>query len=155
MSMNQESTTVHDKIEENISIFIEAVELSPDLEIVDTTISKQTEIEVFIIRNHALDEGIEGAFVEISVNEVIEKVEDFDKAAEIIKVLTTQRAAIVVNGVTRIVGYYSRVNNWNKSKIGELRDRVASRMTGGYILGKDKPLFQNEAETAVNNLTCW
>lgn len=26
-------------------------------------------------------------------------------------------------GVTRIVGYYSRVSNWNKSKIGELHDR--------------------------------
>ncbi|MHC4196786.1 MAG: hypothetical protein ACYSRP_02590 [Planctomycetota bacterium] len=26
-------------------------------------------------------------------------------------------------GVTRIVGYYSRTSNWNKSKIGELRDR--------------------------------
>ena len=28
-----------------------------------------------------------------------------------------------LHGVTRIVGYYSRINNWNKSKIGELRDR--------------------------------
>jgi ribonucleoside-triphosphate reductase len=28
-----------------------------------------------------------------------------------------------VFGVTRIVGYYSRVNNWNKSKVGELKDR--------------------------------
>jgi hypothetical protein len=26
-------------------------------------------------------------------------------------------------GVTRIVGYYSRINNWNKSKLGELQDR--------------------------------
>ncbi len=26
-------------------------------------------------------------------------------------------------GVTRIVGYYSRTSNWNKSKIGELKDR--------------------------------
>ena len=26
-------------------------------------------------------------------------------------------------GITRIVGYYSRVSNWNKSKLGELRDR--------------------------------
>ncbi|HHT9131598.1 MAG TPA: hypothetical protein ACFYED_03845 [Candidatus Tripitaka californicus] len=26
-------------------------------------------------------------------------------------------------GVTRIVGYYSRISNWNKSKLGELRDR--------------------------------
>ena len=28
-----------------------------------------------------------------------------------------------VYGITRIVGYYSRVNNWNKSKLGELHDR--------------------------------
>lgn len=32
---------------------------------------------------------------------------------------------IRVHGVTRIVGYYSRVQNWNASKIGELRDRRA------------------------------
>jgi len=28
-----------------------------------------------------------------------------------------------VYGLTRIVGYFSRVNNWNKSKTGELKDR--------------------------------
>ena len=28
-----------------------------------------------------------------------------------------------VSGITRIVGYYSRINNWNKSKVGELKDR--------------------------------
>jgi ribonucleoside-triphosphate reductase len=28
-----------------------------------------------------------------------------------------------VYGITRIVGYYSRINNWNRSKIGELRER--------------------------------
>ena len=28
-----------------------------------------------------------------------------------------------VYGITRIVGYYSRVPNWNKSKLGELQDR--------------------------------
>ena len=32
--------------------------------------------------------------------------------------------------VTRIVGYYSRIENWNKSKIGELADR----RHGNYIL---------------------
>lgn len=32
-----------------------------------------------------------------------------------------------LQGVTRIVGYYSRVSNWNKSKIGELRDRQAGK----------------------------
>ena len=28
-----------------------------------------------------------------------------------------------VYGITRIVGYFSRISNWNKSKLGELRDR--------------------------------
>lgn len=28
-----------------------------------------------------------------------------------------------VYGVSRIVGYYSRINNWNKSKVSELQDR--------------------------------
>ena len=32
-----------------------------------------------------------------------------------------------VYGLTRIVGYFSRVTNWNKSKLGELRDRRAGR----------------------------
>jgi hypothetical protein len=35
---------------------------------------------------------------------------------------------LVVNGrdvihITRVCGYYSRVSNWNKSKVGELKDR--------------------------------
>jgi ribonucleoside-triphosphate reductase len=40
-----------------------------------------------------------------------------------------------VYGVTRIVGYFSRVNNWNKSKIGELNDRHK----GDYSVGRSSP----------------
>jgi ribonucleoside-triphosphate reductase len=40
-----------------------------------------------------------------------------------------------VYGVTRIVGYYSRINNWNKSKIGELHDRHR----GDYSVGRSAP----------------
>ena len=40
-----------------------------------------------------------------------------------------------LHGVTRIVGYYSRINNWNKSKIGELHDRHS----GDYAVGKPTP----------------
>ena len=40
-----------------------------------------------------------------------------------------------LHGVTRIVGYYSRINNWNKSKIGELHDRHQ----GDYGVGKPTP----------------
>ena len=28
-----------------------------------------------------------------------------------------------VYGITRIVGYFSRISNWNRSKLGELKDR--------------------------------
>jgi len=41
-----------------------------------------------------------------------------------------------VYGITRIVGYFSRINNWNKSKIGELKDRHK----GSYrIAGESSP----------------
>lgn len=30
---------------------------------------------------------------------------------------------MVLHGITRIVGYYSRIQNWNSSKLSELRDR--------------------------------
>ncbi|GEM_PF-561030 len=35
-----------------------------------------------------------------------------------------------VSHMTRIVGYYSKVQNWNKSKLGELKDRH----TGNYAV---------------------
>ena len=40
-----------------------------------------------------------------------------------------------VTGVTRIVGYFSRIDNWNKSKIGELKDR----RRGNYSLTNSAP----------------
>ena len=39
-----------------------------------------------------------------------------------------------VYGVTRIVGYYSKITNWNKNKIGELKDRHS----GNYKLSSLK-----------------
>jgi len=38
----------------------------------------------------------------------------------------------VLRHMTRVVGYYSRVENWNKSKLGELKDRH----NGDYTLDK-------------------
>ena len=40
-----------------------------------------------------------------------------------------------VFSMTRIVGYYSRISNWNKSKIGELKDRHR----GNYNVGTSAP----------------
>ncbi|MCF6157194.1 MAG: anaerobic ribonucleoside-triphosphate reductase [wastewater metagenome] len=41
-----------------------------------------------------------------------------------------------VYGVSRIVGYFSRINNWNKSKIGELADRHKGNYTVNDVLPK-------------------
>lgn len=42
--------------------------------------------------------------------------------AELLKAVVNGRAVVQV---TRIVGYYSHTDNWNKSKLGELNDRRA------------------------------
>lgn len=38
-------------------------------------------------------------------------------------VLLGKRPARIMKGFTRIVGYYSELGNWNRSKLAELRDR--------------------------------
>ena len=37
--------------------------------------------------------------------------------------------AEVLEGRTRIVGYFSKVKNWNKGKLGELKDRQGGKYT--------------------------
>jgi anaerobic ribonucleoside-triphosphate reductase len=46
------------------------------------------------------------------------------------QVLTGAREPGVLHHITRIVGYYSRVENWNRSKMGELK----SRRKGDYSI---------------------
>jgi len=36
-----------------------------------------------------------------------------------------------VYGITRIVGYFSKITTWNRGKLGELKDRVRTDMKGG------------------------
>lgn len=38
--------------------------------------------------------------------------------------------SLKVYGVTRIVGYFSKIQTWNKSKVGELYDRVRTKLEG-------------------------
>lgn len=145
----KENAGVAEKVEKNLSVFIEAVELSSDLEIIGTAIpSDEGSEEVFVIRDYSKTEGIEGAYVEVSIDEVAQKVTDSDKAQEILRVIQNDRSSIVLNGITRIVGYYSRVNNWNKSKVGELRDRA----NGRYGLTKENPIFQKERLKMIDSL---
>ncbi|KPK48930.1 MAG: hypothetical protein AMK72_05760, partial [Planctomycetes bacterium SM23_25] len=51
-----------------------------------------------------------------------------------------------VYGMTRIVGYFSRVSNWNKSKLGELKDR----RRGNYsVMEVVPPMRSTEIGTAA------
>ncbi len=142
----KESASIVESVEKSLTIFVEAVELSSDLEIIGTAFPNSK--EVFVIRDYSKTEGIEGAYVEVSIDEIVRKVTDTDKAQEFIKVIQNDRKPIVLNGITRIVGYYSRVNNWNKSKVGELRDRAK----GSYGLTGKSPLFQDDRLGMIDSL---
>ncbi|MHC4267881.1 MAG: hypothetical protein ACYSTS_05405 [Planctomycetota bacterium] len=152
MEIVKKNTDAAEGVEKSLTIFVEAVELSSDLEIIGTAYPSNADNgkgeEVFVIRDYSKTEGVEGAYVEVSINEVVQKVTDFDKAQEFVKVIQNDRASIVLNGITRIVGYYSRVNNWNKSKVGELRDRAH----GSYGLTGASPLFHNDRLDTIDSL---
>ena len=52
---------------------------------------------------------------------------------EVLKnILTSKREPRMLRHMTRIVGYYSQVGNWNKSKLGELK----ARHKGNYSVPK-------------------
>jgi hypothetical protein len=107
-----ESENIQMLIEEKLVAFDTAIEEHKLLEI-DGDIGGDTPQEHLLkIINHKL----ECAF-SISVDAIIRQDLDY-----VIKALETG-ITTHLHGVTRIVGYYSRVSNWNKSKIGELNDR--------------------------------
>jgi hypothetical protein len=62
------------------------------------------------------------------------------------EVVVGQRNPAPLYHVTRIVGYYSRVENWNKSKLGELMDRRQGdyRLTPEQLT-EDLPQMQKSA----------
>ena len=103
-------------IEEKLKAFDAAIEGHEFLEI-DGDIEGSTPQEHLLkIINHKL----ECAF-SINIDAIIRQ--------DLEHVVNTLETGIATRlfGVTRIVGYYSRVSNWNKSKIGELHDRHMGR----------------------------
>jgi hypothetical protein len=62
---------------------------------------------------------------------------------ELEAVLTGRRRANIMTHLSRIVGYFSRIQNWNRSKLAELRDRHA----GDYALPEKGP--RREEQPAV------
>ena len=116
-------TTVIESKGEKIEAFCKAIEGIDRLSII--ALAKDN--TVFVIEDSQKEEDELGHQIEIDVEEVISA-----PLSSIIAVLNG-RNDIVVKGYTRIVGYYSGISNWNKSKIGELRDRANGQYgTGGF-----------------------
>ena len=144
-----------ERIRKSILVFNNAVELTDNLEIIGTAYSVAedgcvdvTRDEVFVLRDNSKPEGTYGAFVEVAISEIVAKAMAASKAREFIDVIESRRPSIVLRGVTRIVGYYSSVQNWNKSKVGELRDRAG----GSYGLTGKQPRFHNNRMAAIDSL---
>lgn len=110
--------------------------------VVGTTCELEIALRAFneAIENHKyleIDGDIEGK--DLSTHRLVILNHDKEVAYSITleAVLNQETAALIqaletginnrLYGITRIVGYYSRISNWNKSKIGELQDRHRGR----------------------------
>ncbi len=106
------------------------------------------EKDLVVVEDTSLTDGTYGRYIEVPVKEVIIKPID-----QLMDVLELKRKDVCLDGISRIVGYYSRVSNWNKSKIGELRDRVLGRYEGGYGFNGSEVNMKayNDALAVVDN----
>ena len=129
---------------DKIGDFVEKVEGSR-FEVVGT----DKDDSVLVLSDTTKIDGIYGKYIEVGVKEVLTA-----PLKDILDVITNNRKALVCHGVTRIVGYYSRTHNWNKSKVGELHDRIKSREFGGYGFNglQTDTKAREDALTAVGNL---
>ena len=136
---------MEDVVTDKIGDFIEKVESSDRFEVVGT----DKDDSVLVLSDTTKKDGIYGKYIEVGVEEILTA-----PLKDIWDVIANNRKKIVLEGITRIVGYYSRTHNWNKSKVGELRDRIVSREHGGYGFNglQTDTKAREDALTAVGNL---
>ncbi len=101
--------------------FISSMEKHENLDCEGLLLGEQPEEDFLVIKN-----GAAGCRYKVLVTTVQEQPWPVLEA-----VFRGEREPIIMEHMSRIVGYYSKVKNWNKSKLGELRDRKA----GDYSLG--------------------
>ncbi len=97
-----------------------------ELEIADVSEGKTPEQDALVIRNNTTKRHYS-----VSVPRLAEVRKD-----ELLSLFKGQREALELVTITRIVGYYSHVENWNRSKLGELEDR----RRGSYALEEALPV---------------
>ncbi|MCF6147288.1 MAG: hypothetical protein E3K37_01370 [Candidatus Kuenenia sp.] len=110
--LDEKQLDVRDALERKLVAFESAINRYGHLEIDGDIPGETPETHYIKVVNHQTKEADQISLAAIMAQEV-------DDIAEALATGVT----VKVWGVTRIVGYYSRVTNWNKSKISELHDR--------------------------------
>jgi hypothetical protein len=141
-------TSLEKELTRSLELFVSAVERTSNLTIVWEGTDEGGK-DILVVENSDIDRDIEGHQCTVDVVEIFAKSKDCRSAQEFIDVINRDRKPCVLDGITRIVGYYSRTNNWNKSKIGELRDRKGKN----YALSGRDPQHEASREAAVNALS--
>jgi hypothetical protein len=93
---------------------------------------------ILVVEDNSVTIDEDGHQVTIELTEIFSAIKDEKSAQRFIAVVAREENPIKLNGITRIVGYYSRTHNWNKSKIGELRDRAKGRYGEGSYVSQNK-----------------
>jgi anaerobic ribonucleoside-triphosphate reductase len=131
----------------SITRFVDEIEKIDNLEIVaEVEGGGCNGSDILVIENSNIAKDVEGHQTTVELPEVFAKCGDEKQAKRFADVVNCTANPIRLEGVTRIVGYYSRVNNWNKSKIGELRDR----QNGQYGTGNHVKQHHEEAMATVD-----
>ena len=99
----------------NLTDFFDHVEKDEALHGVDVVLGDQAEKDYVVVRDVATGNKTKLPTTTIAQSDW----------ASLRDVVLGQRDPEPLYHVTRIVGYFSRVENWNKSKLGELMDRRA------------------------------
>ncbi len=134
----------------SLNLFQEAIDETENLEIICTETTSCGK-DILVIENSRVSPNVEGHQTTVEVSELFGKISNDEEAFAFIRVINNDRDKIVCEGVTRIVGYYSRTHNWNKSKIGELRDRQSGYYASTGLNEVKK--YKKEALIAVDNLS--
>ena len=129
----------------SLKLFQAAVDCRTNLEIMGE--AETDDGMVLVIKNNDISPDIEGHETTIELSELFAVVKDEKTADGFVACVNLERSPIELHGISRIVGYYSRISNWNKSKIGELRDRAS----GQYGTGKHVEQHSEERMAAIDS----
>ncbi len=100
------------------------------------------------LRDTTKEYGEDNSCVDIPVDEILRV-----SPKQILAVARQERSDVVCRAYTRVVGYYSQVNNWNQGKQAELLDRHNGNYTSRGFVNKNQEESSAAVERMLDNAT--